>query len=75
MALDKRVEQRIKVGQNIRRIRLSLNLSLAKVAAKCNIDSADIGRYERADKNMELHTVLELAEALNVKPAEFFEGL
>lgn len=72
MAVENRLEERKKIGANIRAARERAGLSLAKVAALCGIDAADIGRIERAETSPELNTLLELAHALNVSPKEFF---
>ncbi len=74
MANGKFHNERIAIGQTMRRIRLEAGLSLRQLAARCTIDHADIARMEKALINPRLGNVLELAMALNVQPEDFFSG-
>ena len=48
-------------------------LSLRVLAQRCNLDFSDIGKYERGEINLQLSTVHELAEGLEVHPKELFD--
>lgn len=59
------------LGANLRRIRKEKRLSLRALEALCTkIDNADLSRYERAEKNITLATLEEIAKALEVLVAE-----
>ena len=57
-------------GNNLKRHRQAMGMSLRQFAAFVDIDHAMIDRYERADSNPSLKTVGKLAEALKIEPHE-----
>jgi transcriptional regulator with XRE-family HTH domain len=61
------------VGANVRRYRLSANLSQEAVAVRMDADRAYVSQIERGGQNVTLLTVHHLAEALGVRPADLFD--
>lgn len=57
----------IKFGNHIAAIRKSKNLSLRKLATKCDIDHSDIRKYEKGEKNMTFLTMVEFSKGLEVE--------
>ncbi|MBD1385891.1 helix-turn-helix transcriptional regulator [Mucilaginibacter rigui] len=66
MASENHTAHLIKFGIHLQTIRKSKNLSLRKLAAKCNIDHADIQQYEKGLINMSFNSLIELSEGLEV---------
>lgn len=59
-------ETLIKFGRHLESLRKSKNLSLRKLAQNCNIDYADIKKYENGEINMTFYTLVELSKGLNL---------
>lgn len=66
MASDTPKDHLIKFGHHLQALRKSKNLSLRKLAAKCNIEHSDITRYEKGEINMTFNTLIELSKGLDV---------
>ena len=60
-------------GRHLSTLRKDKKLSLRKLAAKCNIEHADIVRYEKGEINMTLLTIIELAKGLEVPVKELMD--
>ncbi len=60
------------LGNEIRRIRLSLGISQEELAFKAGISAAHLGQIERALKNPTVETVSNIADALGVTLSELF---
>jgi len=63
----------IQFGQHLRSLRKSKNLSLRKLAAKCNVEHADIVRYEKGEINMTFMTLVELSKGLEIGIKELID--
>ena len=63
------------LGANVRRYRLSANLSQEAVAVRMGADRAFVSQIERGGQNVTLLTIHHLAEALGVRPADFLTEL
>ena len=61
------------LGRNIKELRLSLNMSQAKLAEKSETDQAFISEMERGIANPTLDSILRIAKALRVGIVELFE--
>lgn len=61
------------VGANVRRYRLSANLSQEAVAVRMDADRAFVSQIERGGQNATLLTIHHLAEALGVRPVDLFD--
>ena len=60
-------------GDNVRYYRMQSGLSQAAVAVSMGVDRAYISSIERGGQNATLHSVLEVAQALNVRPADLLD--
>lgn len=58
------------LGEAIRRIRLSKNISQEKLALLAEVDRSYVGRVERGDNNVAVLTLARLASALDVSIAQ-----
>jgi len=59
-------------GEAIAQVRLSKKMSVQELALEANIDRSTIQRIERGNAVITLHTLLSIAEALQVDPRDFF---
>ena len=66
MAKDFDNEYLIRLVHHLQKLRKSKKLSLRKLAAKCNIEHADILRYEKGEINMTFMTLVELSNGLEI---------
>lgn len=61
------------LGANVRRYRLSANLSQEAVAVRMDADRAFVSQIERGGQNVTLLTIHHLAEALGVRPVDLLD--
>ena len=73
MANEKSNEHLIRFGSHLQALRKSKNLSLRKLAAKCNIEHREIVRYEKGETNMSFNSLMELAQALEIPIKELMD--
>ena len=73
MASDNQKDNLIKFGRHLQALRKSKNLSLRKLAAKCDIEHSDIVRYENGEINMTFHTLIELSTGLEIPLKELMD--
>ena len=73
MGKDPRTEYLKSFGENLKSIRQGKGLSQRQLSTLCNIDHSNIARIERGEKNITLLTVLELANALELKPKKLLD--
>jgi len=59
----------IALGEAIRRIRLSKDISQEKLALLAEVDRSYVGRVERGDNNVAILTLTKLAKALDISVA------
>jgi transcriptional regulator with XRE-family HTH domain len=57
-------------GANVRAYRLAAGLSQEAVAVRMGVDRAYVSAIERGLQNVTLLTIWQLAESLNVRPAD-----
>lgn len=62
------------LGQRVKAARTSLGLSQIQVWQISGIHFTNIGKIERGEANPALHTLIRLADALNIDPAELVAG-
>lgn len=62
-----------KLGEQIKKFRKLKKLTQVDLELLCGIDNGDISRIENGRKNLELYTIVKLAEALEVKLKNLFE--
>lgn len=65
---------RAAIGKNIRKIRRDLGLTQAQMEARTGIDAAYIGAMERADQNITVDSLSNLAAAYGVQPHDLVCG-
>lgn len=68
-----RMDIRKVFGANARRFRLALGLSQEAVAERMGVDRAFVSSMERGLQNATLLTVWQIAQALEVRPADLLE--
>ena len=73
MGKDPLQEYLKKFGQNLKAIREDKGMSQRNLAATCTIDHSDISKIEKGERNITILTILELANALEVKPKKLLD--
>jgi transcriptional regulator with XRE-family HTH domain len=73
MAKDPKKEFKKKFGEKLKEIRLRKKLSQRDLSSLCTIDNSDISRIESGAVDVQITTVRELAEALEVKAKELLD--
>jgi transcriptional regulator with XRE-family HTH domain len=73
MASEIHKDSLIKFGHHLQMLRKSKSLSHRKLAAKCNIDHADLVRYEKGDINMSFNSLIELSQGLEITMKELMD--
>lgn len=64
-----------RLGENLRRVRRRGGLSQEKLGALASLHRTEIGLLERGARVPRIDTVVKLASALKVGPAELMEGI
>jgi transcriptional regulator with XRE-family HTH domain len=73
MANDTQKDYLIKFGRHLQTLRKDKKLSLRKLAAKCNVEHADITRYEKGEINLTLMSLIELSIGLEIPLKELVD--
>ena len=63
------------IGKNLRNLRKEKGLSQQDLANLCDVDRAKISTIETAKEDFVLTTLLELAAALEIEPADFLKKI
>lgn len=63
----------VKLGEAIRRVRQSKNISQEKLALLAEVDRSYVGRVERGDNNAAILTLSKLAKALDISLTELMQ--
>ncbi len=63
------------IGNKIRGLRISKELTLKQLAGRSNLSVSLISQIERAESSASLSSLYKIATALNVRMADFFEDL
>jgi transcriptional regulator with XRE-family HTH domain len=63
------------MGQQLRKLRYSLNLKQHQLAKRLHITSQQLSHYERGTDNIPPYRLYQLCKVLGVSPNFFFEGL
>lgn len=66
MASENHKEELKRFGERLVFLRKERNLSYRKLAQVCDIDFADIMRYEKGEINMTFSSLIELSKGLDV---------
>ena len=70
---EKHKEQFKIIGANLRKIRDEKGFSQQDLSNRCDVERAKISRIENATEDFLLSTLLELASALGINPADLFD--
>jgi transcriptional regulator with XRE-family HTH domain len=62
-------------GERVRAQREALGKSQEQLAADAGLHWTFVGQVERGRRNLSLHNILKLAQALRIDPAELVQGL
>ncbi len=62
-------------GERVRARRQELGKSQEQLADDCGLHWSYVGQVERGRRNLSLHNILKIAEALDVDPAVLVQGL
>lgn len=60
------------LGENLKSLKDKSKLSYRKLAQRCDLDHADIKKYEEG-KDIQFLTIIELAKAYGVHPKEIID--
>lgn len=63
------------LGKNIRKERLARGMSQMYLAAEAGLDKSYIGAIERAEVNPSIKKLVQIADAMRISCAQFFDGL
>jgi ribosome-binding protein aMBF1 (putative translation factor) len=66
-------EMLLRFGRHLESMRKKQNLSLRKLALNCNIDHADVKKYENGEYNLTLVSLTELAKGLDIPLKELMD--
>jgi transcriptional regulator with XRE-family HTH domain len=69
------VEPLEQFAENLRRCRRNKGLSQQRLAFNCKLHRTEISLLERGDRNPRLTTIVRLARALDVAPAELLDDV
>lgn len=72
--MDK-LDIQLKVGANIKKVRLSIGLTQVQLADLCERDKQAIDRIERGKINTSVYMLVVIAQALKVPVSQLLEGL
>lgn len=62
-------------GERVRARRTELELSQERLAERAGLHWTFVGQVERGQRNLSLHNICKLAQALQVDPGVLMEGL
>lgn len=62
-------------GFRVRELRVEMELSQEKFAAKCGLDRTYLGSVERGERNIALRNIEKIAKAFGKSIAELMKGL
>jgi transcriptional regulator with XRE-family HTH domain len=62
-------------GENLRRVRKREDLSQERLAGRASLHRTEIGRLEKGERVCRIDTLIRLAGAMAVPPAELLDGI
>ena len=74
VAKAKDVEVKLRFGSRLRELRLAAGLSQEELAEASDLDRTYISSTERGQRNISLEAMTQIAAALKVSVAAFFDG-
>jgi len=63
----------VSFGQLLRKVRLNKGLSYRELAQQCDVDHSQISKIEKGQVSIQLTTLFELAQGLNIHPKELID--
>lgn len=63
----------VKLGERIKRIRISKEMSQADLAANCNFEAPNLRRIEAGKTNPTIKTLITIADALEVELSDLIK--
>lgn len=72
---DEEREILLKIGKNIKDLRIKEGLSQEKLSYKSNLDRTYIGSVERGERNISIINLIKIAKALRQTPSYFLRTL
>jgi transcriptional regulator with XRE-family HTH domain len=63
------------LGERIRERRLAIAATQEEVAGVAEVDTTTFGKVERGERNINLHNLIRIADALQVDPGSLLAGL
>ncbi len=64
-----------KFGSRVREVRISRGLSQEKLAFEIGMDLTSVNEIERGKRNPTLRTIVKIAQALGLRPADLLSDL
>jgi transcriptional regulator with XRE-family HTH domain len=62
-------------AENLKRERKRLKLSQEALGFRCDLNTSEISRLERSERDPRLTTIIRLARALEIEPKELLDGI
>jgi transcriptional regulator with XRE-family HTH domain len=62
-------------ARNLRAERRRLELTQEDLGYACNLDTSEVSRLERSQRDPRLATIIKLARALGIPPAKLLDGI
>ena len=62
-------------ARNLRQERKRLQLSQEALGFLCNLNTSEISRLERSQRDPRLATIVKLAKALEIRPGRLLDGI
>jgi transcriptional regulator with XRE-family HTH domain len=72
---DVEIDPRVRLGKSIRKRRHALGLSQEGLAERANLHWTYIGGIERGERNVSLLSIVKIARALGLTPAQLLSGI
>lgn len=69
----KKTDFQIKFGKQVEKFRIEQNLSYRQLAQRCDIDHSNISKIEKGEINIQLSTILQFCNGLNIQPRSLFD--
>ena len=64
-----------KLGDNLRFLRTRAEISQEELAAKADLHRNFVGMIERAEREVGIKKLIQIAQALGAKPSDIFKGI
>ncbi|WP_223678192.1 MULTISPECIES: helix-turn-helix domain-containing protein [Flavobacterium] len=72
-SIIKKTDFQIFFGKQVEKFRIEQNFSYRQLAQRCDIDHSNISKIEKGEINIQLSTILQLSQGLNIHPKELFD--